>query len=287
MAAMTKFWIAGVAVITLTAGAATSARADDWNKKYSVNGKAGLYVRVNDGNVDVTASNGNEIEARVTTSGWRIPNDVRISEEQDGNHVNLTVSLPHQNWNWFGSNHRSVRIELRVPKEADLDISSGDGNVTAQGVSGSVHIQTSDGNMNVQNVRGDIRLHTGDGHVEGREIDGAMDVDTSDGHVTLSGRFDALKVHTGDGHVDVEAQNGSSLGNGWSLRSGDGSITLRLPDNLNADLDAHTGDGHISMSFPLTISGSMSDSSIRGKINGGGPTLYIRTGDGSIRIERL
>jgi DUF4097 and DUF4098 domain-containing protein YvlB len=180
-----------------------------------------------------------------------------------------------------------VRIELRVPREADLDVSSGDGNVTAEGVAGHVHIETSDGNMNMENIHGDIRLHTGDGHVEGRDIDGALDVDTSDGHITLDGRFDKLNVKTGDGHVDVEARNGSTLGNGWSLRSGDGNITLRVPENFSADLDAHTGDGHISMSFPVTIAGSMSDSSIRGKMNGGGPPLYIRTGDGSIRLEHL
>ncbi|HUJ20287.1 MAG TPA: hypothetical protein VLX58_02140, partial [Bryobacteraceae bacterium] len=62
--------------------------------------------------------------------------------------------------------------------------------------------------------------------------------------------------------------------------------TVRLPQNFAADLDAHTGDGKITVDFPLTTSGSISTSELRGKINGGGQTLAIHTGDGPIRVER-
>ena len=73
----------------------------------------------------------------------------------------------------------------------------------------------------------------------------------------------------------------------WRIRTGDGSVTLRLPENFTADLDAHTGDGKITVDFPVTASGSLGRSELRGKLNGGGQTLVVRTGDGPIRLHRL
>jgi len=37
----------------------------------------------------------------------------------------------------------------------------------------------------------------------------------------------------------------------------------------------------------MVLSGSISQSNLRGKINGGGAMLTVRTGDGSIRLEQL
>jgi hypothetical protein len=72
------------------------------------------------------------------------------------------------------------------------------------------------------------------------------------------------------------------------VRTGDGSVTLRLPDGFAADLDVHTGDGHITMDFPVTIESgaSLKQNAIRGKINGGGQLLEIKTGDGNVTLRR-
>ena len=46
-------------------------------------------------------------------------------------------------------------------------------------------------------------------------------------------------------------------------------------------------DGKITVDFPVTASGKLSGSDLRGKLNGGGETLVVRTGDGPIRLHRL
>ena len=94
-------------------------------------------------------------------------------------------------------------------------------------------------------------------------------------------------METNDGSVEVDVQAGSKMSGGWRVRSGDGRITLRIPENFAADLDAHTGDGKITVDLPVMASGSIGTSEIRGKLNGGGEKLLLRTGDGAIRIERL
>jgi DUF4097 and DUF4098 domain-containing protein YvlB len=247
--------------------AVTSARADDWSKSYPVTGKPDVRVDVEDGNVDVISSSGKQVHATVVTRGWKIDADgVRILEEQSGNHVQIEIKVPHNHIN-FG-NH-SVKVELTVPAEADLDLHTGDGNLTADG------------------VKGRLRFSTGDGNIDAHSLDGPLFARTGDGNLKLEGRFDDLEAATGDGDVQVEAASGSRMGTGWSLHTGDGNVTLRCADDLSADLDAHTGDGKIRLDFPITTSGSLKENTVEGRINGGGATLKLRTGDGDIRIEKL
>jgi DUF4097 and DUF4098 domain-containing protein YvlB len=76
------------------------------------------------------------------------------------------------------------------------------------------------------------------------------------------------------------------LAAGWRLESGDGTVTLEVPENLAADLDLHTGDGHIDLDMPITTQGKIRENEVRGKLNGGGNLLVIHTGDGSIRLRK-
>jgi DUF4097 and DUF4098 domain-containing protein YvlB len=278
---------AGMLVAIAIAASAAPARADQWSKTYQVNGRADLRVMTGDGDVTVTGTDQLQIDARITTNGWKIgPNDVQIIESQSGNSVSIEVKLPHWGMTMFG-NHKSLRVEVSVPHELDLDVHTSDGNVTAQGVSGKIQFDTGDGNVTASNIKGDIRIHTGDGHIEGHNFDGSLDANTGDGNLRIDGRFDALALKTGDGNIDAQVGSGSKVASGWNLHSGDGHITLRVPSDLNATLDVRTGDGSITMDIPIQVSGSLSHSSVRGKLNAGGPTLAISSGDGSIHIEKL
>ena len=91
-------------------------------------------------------------------------------------------------------------------------------------------------------------------------------------------------MRTNDGRVDVEAQKGSKLAPDWSLASGDGPISLRVPSDLAATLDLRTGDGRVDVRLPVTITGRVREREMQGTINGGGPLLRIRTGDGSVTL---
>ena len=86
--------------------------------------------------------------------------------------------------------------------------------------------------------------------------------------------------------IEAEAIPGSTIGQGWSLTTGDGSITLNVPEKFTADLLIHTGDGHIMLDVPITVEGKYETRNIHGKLNGGGGLLNIHIGDGSIRLGK-
>jgi DUF4097 and DUF4098 domain-containing protein YvlB len=268
--------------------AAPQARADEWSKTYAISGRADLHVGTDDGDVSIISADQKQIDAHVTTEGYKIaPSEVRIEESQSGDHVTINVKLPHFNWSFWGGRHHSLRLEVRVPRELDLDVHTGDGNVSAQALAGRIQIDTGDGNVNANVLKGDLKMHSGDGHITGSGLDGSLMVNTGDGHITVDGRFDALDLKTGDGNIEARAMNGSKVASSWRLHSGDGRINLSLPADFNADLDARTGDGHITLDVPISVSGSLSRSSIHGKLNGGGGAISITSGDGSIHVQKL
>lgn len=249
-----------VALIT----ALPQARADEWSHHWAVGSNPELHISAGDAAVTLEAANTNAIDATLTTRGWSIGGSgVQVTEHQSGSRVDLEIKVPPVHFN-FGN--RSIRLELRVPRELTGDIHTGDGSIALHGVHGNIHADT------------------GDGSIEGNDLDGSLDVHTGDGSVHLAGRFDNLQLRTSDGSVDVTIEHGSKLASDWRVQTGDGSVRIRLPHDLAAELDLHTGDGGIHSDLPLTVTGLQSSHDIRGKLNGGGPMLTVRTGDGSISI---
>ena len=174
---------AGALALAIGGAGVTAApvRADDWSKTYQVNGRADVHVSTDDGDVFVTGGDQKQIDVHVITQGYKIASsEVRIEESQNGDQVTVSVKLPHLNWSLWGGRHKSIRVEVHVPRDLDLEVQTSDGSVTAQDLSGRIQFSTGDGNVTASAIRGQIRLHTGDGHIEGTNFDGALEADTGD-----------------------------------------------------------------------------------------------------------
>ena len=263
---------------------ATATPADEVAKTFPISGRARVHVETDDAAVRVSTGDIKQVEVRVEYSGYKLDKDLRVNTSQNGDAVEVSVKTGSV-WNW-GMRHTSVRVEIHMPKDADLTARSGDGSVEADSINGNVDITTGDGSITVQGAKGNIRFHTGDGHIEARGLDGRVDASSGDGHVSLEGRFDALNIRTSDGSVTARAMAGSKMQSSWTIHTGDGSVDVEIPGDLQADIDASTHDGHISLGLPVTVQGNFSSSQIHGKMNGGGQLLTIRTGDGSIHLSK-
>jgi hypothetical protein len=278
-------------------------RAEDWTKTYPISGRANVRVETNDGAVQVFTGDSKKVEFRLIYEGFEMNKTLHVDSRQDGDSVQVTARVSGH-WGFSWSKNRRMKIEVHMPKDADLNIDTGDGSVEsqsitgrlkvhtgdgsvrAQSVSGDVDIDTGDGSITIEGAKGEIHLHTGDGHVEARDLDGRVSASSGDGHITISGRLDALDIKTGDGSINAHLQPGSRVASSWSIRTGDGSVDIVLPPDLQANIDASTNDGHISLGIPLTMEGTFKNSEIHGKMNGGGQSLTVHTGDGSIRLNK-
>jgi DUF4097 and DUF4098 domain-containing protein YvlB len=255
-------------IFILSLVAAIPAMADDWSKTYNISGKPDLRVETSDANIHVTTWDQNTIEAKVVTSRYKIgEGGIRIEEHQDGDVVQIDVRYPHHAVTVEWGQHK-VDITIQMPRE------------------GKVNLRTGDGRIDLTGFKGEMDLHSGDGSETLDGLDGKLRASTGDGHIHANGRFDELDLKTGDGHLEVTARTGSSLSSDWRFETGDGSVTLALPSDLSADVDLHTNDGHIDLEMPVTTTGQVHENEVRGKLNGGGSQLTIRTGDGSIHLRK-
>jgi len=249
---------------------ATSASADDWSKTYDLTGKPDLRVQASDAHVRIEPWDQNKIEARVTTRGWHIGGgDLEIVEHQQGNAVDLELRQHHRAHVSFGIDNRRTDLEIRMPRSAKVNVRTGDGSILARGLEGELEFASGDGRINLEDLDGNLRAKT------------------SDGSMRASGRFDVLELHTSDGRIEVEARPGSQLREAWDVRTSDGSVALRVPGDLAADVELHTGDGHITTNIPIVVEGSFDSHDVRGKMNGGGNRLTVHTSDGSVTLDKF
>jgi DUF4097 and DUF4098 domain-containing protein YvlB len=256
------------AMVVLVLAVAPSLYADEWSKTFTLSGKPELRVETSDANIHVDTWDQNKIEAHVSTTRWKIGEDgITILDHQTGDSVEIEIRFPHRHFVFEVGQHR-VEVEIHMPRE------------------GKISVHTGDGNIRLSKFKGDIDLETSDGSQEIEGVDGSLRARSSDGHIRVGGRFDVLELSTGDGRIEARAITGSTMAAGWDLHTGDGSVSLQLPETLNADVDLHTGDGHITLDLPITVQGQLGDKNIRGKLNAGGNSLRIHTGDGSIRLEK-
>jgi DUF4097 and DUF4098 domain-containing protein YvlB len=95
--------------------------------------------------------------------------------------------------------------------------------------------------------------------------------------------------------VQAKTVNGSitaSLGRAnWNgqldFKTVNGTITLDLPQDLNAVVKADTLNGDITTDFPLSVMGRFSRRQLSGTIGSGGRELSLKTVNGSIRLRRI
>jgi hypothetical protein len=249
-----------------------------------------LKIQTFDGGIAVRAWDKNEVLVEIER---RAPDQaaaeaIVVNQTQEGNRIVLEApSAGHQNVIRLGVS-RSVHFTVTAPRRVVVEARTGDGAIDVTDLQGTVDLNSGDGRIQVSNVEGKLKVHTGDGSISVERASGAVDADSGDGSVDVAGRLDEVAVRTGDGSVHVDAADGSSMKSDWRITTGDGRISLRVPNGFNASVDASTGDGSVhvdGISNPPGDNGS-DRKRVVGQLGAGGSTLLLRSGDGSIDVSR-
>ena len=257
-----------LATVALLLACAVSARAEQWSKTYNIAGSPDLRVETTDANIRVDTWDQKTIEATITSSHYKFGSGgLKVEEHQSGDTVEITLRFPHEFHIGGYISHRAD-IAIHMPRK------------------GRVNLHTGDGKIELADFGGEMELNSGDGAEEIHHVEGNLRASTGDGHISADGRFDSLNLKTGDGRLDIRAAAGSTISDEWMLHTGDGSVSLELPEGFAADLYLHTGDGHIDVGLPMTTEGRFKQNEVHGKLNGGGKTISVQTGDGSIDLRK-
>lgn len=280
----------------LTSGCVMGLHADQLmvqeEKRFTVSGTPDITLVTFDGRIEIRAWDRNEVVVEIEKRGWnqQAMDDIKIVSEQTGDKVRVEARRPvRHDSHLFFHRGRSAKLIASVPRAANLMVSSGDGSIAIERVTGRIELRTGDGSVVARELSGDVRIHTSDGSVRAEDVDGRVDIDTADGSVTLDGKLAGVKVRTADGSVTLRAKASSVMEDDWSIRTSDGGIVVELPTSFNAELDAHTGDGSVRINGVRAGDRDDDDDerrTVKSRLGAGGRTLMLRTGDGSIRLHQ-
>lgn len=243
---------------------------------------------------------------------------VTVSKEGNTFTVRARRQNKNKDLNWSGRCTMDARYTVRVPKTFNSELRTGGGTIMVAELTGTMSADTSGGKLKFTNLKGPTGATTSGGSIELKGCDGPLKVDTSGGRIeatdgtgTLEARTSGgsivvrnfggdAKVETSGGRLSFENINGKIFGrtSGGSISAklkspvpGDvdletsaGSIDVQVPPDAGLDIEAEASSGRVTSELPFT--GTRTDrDSMKGKINGGGKSLVLRSGAGSITIK--
>jgi DUF4097 and DUF4098 domain-containing protein YvlB len=273
-------------------------------KTFKVAGQPDVILDTFDGAIELHSWDRPEVEVEIEKRAMEqaLLDEIKIETQQKGDTVTVKVLGPDR------SEYRGItvgvhisptaRLRVAVPRSSNIQANSGDGSIRAESIEGRLVLTTSDGAVTGSRLGGTVQVRSGDGSIRLENVTGTLDLETTDGTITLEGKPAVLKARTGDGSIRTTIEPDTAMTDNWDLTTSDGTITLVLPGIFNADVDAETSDGVVRVSHPLLEADAAETSGegreerrerrrmLRSKMGDGGKILRLRTGDGSIRIER-
>lgn len=265
---------------------------------FNVRGSPRIVARIDDGSLEIVGIRAQEVRVNVLKKA-RAPNPEAAAAlldelEVDASQQDDTVSVEVRRgsgWGWdhggisFGMMSLSSEVEMRVPRETDLELVTNDGRITIEGVEGRIEAETHDGRVRLRAIKGTLRARTSDGSIVGIDLDGDIDVSSGNGRLELEGRFQGLKAVTSDGSIKVRCdENTPPPAEDWYIRSSNGSITVTLPKTWSANVEASTSDGRVINDLRFTES-EEGKHWVQGKLGQGGNLILVRTSDGRITLR--
>ena len=222
-------------------------------REQSLPGVAALDVDTGgNGGIAVRGTSGSttRLRFRLVTHG-RTVEDARdlakdIEITTDGGRVRARGPRSHDGEGW------AVDVEIQAPRDLPLTLTTNNGGISIEDVSGRTRFDTTNGGISLADVSGDVR---------GRTVNGGLSV-----------RLDGQRW-SGAG-LDIETTNGG--------------VRMSLPDGYNAELSAETTNGGLDIDFPVTVQGRLTalNRRIVTTLGSGGPRLHVRTVNGGVSIVR-
>jgi hypothetical protein len=273
---------------------AAEAQSRDYDWSGVIPARATLRVATGSGNVTVTRAPG--ATARVRGQVRRAGNGEAIRFEMVRSGQDVIVCALYtprstctaegiRDESYRGSRNARADFTVELPAGVVMSASSGSGDVDVSGAMAMVRASTGNGDVRVGTGAAEVSASTGNGSVRVEGALGGVRASSGNGRIDIATAAGPVTASSGNGDIRVSMAALRTPGD-LSFSSGNGDITLRLPGDLGADLDASTGSGSIQSDFEVRTTGRITRHRLRGTIGDGGRKLRASTGSGSISLTR-
>ena len=298
-----SYFIPAIALMLALATGFATAEEKRFEKKFPVSAGGTLALTTDVGSVTVTGGSGPEVIVSALIEGRS--SDVEkfvIEAQQVGTGVEVTGKMPKSFWRFLQGSNFDVSFTISIPRNFNVRLHTAGGNVSIANVNGTIEGETSGGDVALKQSEGTANLGTSGGDIHVESVKGDLVGETSGGNIRVKTVTGSVKVETSGGNISVEDVDGkvfaeTSGGNvvlkvrgankGIHAETSGGNVTVAIGKSVGATIDAATSGGEVECDLPVTVSGKISESRIKGTLNGGGELIYAHTSGGDVHIKAL
>ena len=230
----------------------------------------------------------------------RLLKKLSLATVQNGSDVIITVRFDDDK---RGTDRNKVDLdfEIAMPRQFNVRLETG-GSASASDIGGRVDAITSGGSLKLGNVSGPVVAASNGGSIEVGDVGGPLDARSNGGSIK-AGRVAGGAIARANGGsvfiaeatdaIDANAAGGSIKAfisqqprSSFRLNAVGGSVDLRLPPSVAVTIDASCSAGQIASDYDITPRQPRGGDTLKGAINGGGPTITIRATAGSIHLRK-
>jgi DUF4097 and DUF4098 domain-containing protein YvlB len=265
------------ALLLLLAGTAASASDDrTFDRAVAAQPRGAVDISNVSGNIEVSGWDRAEVSVHAELDAGV----ERVDVSSEGGRTSIKVVMPH-----MGGHGAEARLQVKIPKDSELDVSAVSADVSTSGVRGVQRVSAVSGEITAELAGADVELKTvsGDLHVKGHGQPARLHLTTVSGDV---------RVEHGAGEFEASTVNGTlivALDSARSVRARTTSGDLHFEGRLTrgATLEASTVSGDLNVRASPDGGFAYEVSSFSGDINdcfNASPEPASRYGPGS-RLE--
>jgi len=286
-------FLAALSVAVLLYGITTT---EEFQKTYQLKKGDNINLKNINGSIKINGWKNDYVDLHATKKTTKSSGDLDdveiVIEEKDG----LNIETKHLKRN----PKVSVNYVLNVPMNVVLDnISTSNGSITIEDAGEVKIVDTSNGAVKVLKCRGKLEANSSNGSITIDGLDGSAVAYTSNGKVIIENitglayarsSNGAIQIYNTGGISGARTSNGSIkaqinyLADDTTLKSSNGSISVYIDDDLNADIQVSTSNAKIKLHDVTILADDISNSYIHGQIGDGGALLKLSTSNARINI---
>jgi hypothetical protein len=226
---------------------------------------AGLRVRAISGSVAVLST-----DERACLDIDSISGQPLLVSHEDGV---LTVSYEDLTWDgllgWLRPQRHSAAITVTVPKDCPVQLGVVNAGAIVSGIGTKTSVKSVSGNITLDGVTGTVEANTVSGDIEAQGVGGRIGFNSVSGDLTLAdgsvGRLDAKTV-SGRITADIDLECAARL----RVGTVSGAVAIRLPAETNAQVALRSAAGRVQSEFGgLSPGGQPGANTLNGQLGRG------------------
>ncbi|MGH9606653.1 MAG: DUF4097 family beta strand repeat-containing protein [Terracidiphilus sp.] len=268
------------AALALAALPAMAAEAT-FTRTLTVSGPIELTVATGAGAIHITQGSANVIQIFGRVHSFWGADDSEVQQIASHPPIEQTGGIVRIGQNLDSLHNIAIDYEIQAPANTFLNATTGAGSLTDDGVGQNARLHSGSGSIRATGLHGSFTLETGSGSIYAEQTgEGDVRAHTGSGSIDLHDIHGGLSAQTGSGSIHAAGDPDAP----WNLHTGAGSIEI-WTGSASLDIDAESGFGSIHCDRQITSQGSEDRHHLVGQLGGGGPTVRLHTGAGSIRIH--